>query len=103
MSADKKKYKIMSYLLIFLTIKNPNSAKGSIGNVAIHQLADPPKPCDVNTTAIATGLNICFLNNAKIYFDEMESMDAHTARAKYPLSEKETSGEIIRMSMSAVI
>ena len=52
---------------------------------------------------MATGLKICFLPIAKIYFEAMAQTAAQPINIKYVTSEKDTGGFIISAKISAVM
>ena len=73
---------------------------GIIQAFPTHQLAERPIPNEVNTTAIATGLKICFLPIAKIYFDATPHTAAHPKKTMPDLA---LIGVIISARISTVI
>ena len=60
----------------------PINTKGSRAVAPTHQLALWRGPSAVKATAIAAGLNICFLRIVKIYFDAIASHDAANKKVK---------------------
>jgi len=74
--------------------------KGNIYAVPTHQDADPLNPNEVNTTATATGLKICFVLIAKMYFEAIVKTDAHKSNRR---SEGDFTGESINAKISAEI
>ena len=66
--------------------------------VPIHQEADPLNPNAVSATAIATGLKICFLLIAKIYFEAIVRTAAQKSKGR---SEIDFIGERISAKINA--
>jgi hypothetical protein len=81
-------------------MKIPRREKGSMESVPIHQEADPLNPSAVSVTAIATGLKICFLLIARIYFDAMVRTPAKRTSGK---SANDFIGDIIKAKIRAEI
>ena len=68
-----------------------------------HQLADRFRKKAVRQTAMAAGLNMCFLPIAKIYFDATAIAEAQKAKAKKDISVTLPAGEIIKAKIRAVM
>lgn len=66
--------------------------------VPIHQEADPLNPNAVRVTAIATGLKMCFLSIAKIYFEDAVKTAAQNSKGR---SEVDFIGERINAKINA--
>jgi hypothetical protein len=98
---EAKKVKTMRLLPIFLmTSMPPIRTKGSITAVPTHQLALCRGPKAVKTTAMAAGLNKCFLSIASKYFEEIASPET---ASKNVIPKPVGLGVIIRARIKAVM
>jgi len=102
--ADMKKLTNNSMWRIFLIINSPPKITiGSIDGVPTHQLAEKFIVKDTRTTAIATGLKICFLLIANIYFEATPQILAQNASGKNCEYTPPSIGVIIKNNIRAVM